>query len=419
MPESFIIGWEEWLSLPDLGLPAIKAKVDTGARTSALHAHNIEPFGPAGAPLVRFTVNPIAGKTEVEVNCSAPIVDRREVTSSNGERESRYVILTHASIGTRTWPIEITLTNRETMSYRMLLGRQAIQDDMFVDPAASFRQPKLSYKTYRHIPHRDRVRRSLRIALLASHPDGPGTMRLAAAAAQRGHVVETIPVDGVTLTFDSVLPGLMLGDAALGHFDIVIPRFDPVDQTMAVSILRQLEMMGSVSLNPSAAMARLADPIALRQALFGSGITTPGPARIPFSSEPPGNLLQPLGSELASSIDVLVIGGNAVATRITARNDGTSDGMAPKDMARARRLALKAARSLQLRLATIGFAARDGELHVVDIDGAPLLAHFSKATGVEFEPFILADAEGQVRSWVHHSGDVAESSIAIDSEGED
>lgn len=136
MTEAFIIGWEEWLALPDLGLPAIKAKIDTGARTSALHAHLIEPFGPVDTPLVRFAVHPIAGRTDVEVTCSAPIIDRREVTSSNGERETRYVIRTGVRMGPRTWPIEVTLTNREAMAYRMLLGRQAIQDDMFVDPAS-------------------------------------------------------------------------------------------------------------------------------------------------------------------------------------------------------------------------------------------------------------------------------------------
>ena len=86
MTEAFIIGWEEWLALPDLGLPAIKAKIDTGARTSALHAHLIEPFGPADTPLVRFAVHPIAGRTDLEVTCLAPLIDRPEGTSSNGHQ---------------------------------------------------------------------------------------------------------------------------------------------------------------------------------------------------------------------------------------------------------------------------------------------------------------------------------------------
>ena len=144
----FILGWEEWIALPELGLPAIKAKVDTGARTSALHAAFVEPFGSARAPMVRFGVHPIPRRADVEVVCTARVVDRRAVTSSNGEREERYVIETPLRIGERQWPIEVTLTNRDTMSYRMLLGRQAIAEGVLVDPSASFRQPKLRYKVY-------------------------------------------------------------------------------------------------------------------------------------------------------------------------------------------------------------------------------------------------------------------------------
>lgn len=144
----FILGWEEWVALPLLGLPAIKAKVDTGARTSALHAFFVEPFGSTRAPKVRFGVHPIPRREDIEVVCTARVVDRRHVTSSNGEREHRYVIATHIRIGEREWPIEVTLTNRDAMSYRMLLGRQAIGEGILVDPASSFRQARLRYKAY-------------------------------------------------------------------------------------------------------------------------------------------------------------------------------------------------------------------------------------------------------------------------------
>jgi ribosomal protein S6--L-glutamate ligase len=144
----FILGWEEWVALPELGLPAIKAKVDTGARTSALHAYFVEPCGGGRKPMVRFGVHPIPRRCDVEVICTAAVVDRRHVASSNGERENRYVISTLLSIGPRAWPIEVTLTNRDTMSYRMLLGRQAIAAGILVDPASSFRQPRLRYGLY-------------------------------------------------------------------------------------------------------------------------------------------------------------------------------------------------------------------------------------------------------------------------------
>jgi ribosomal protein S6--L-glutamate ligase len=150
----FILGWEEWIALPELDLPAIKAKVDTGARTSALHAVYVEPFGGKRAPKVRFGVHPIPRRADVEVVCEAKVVDRREVRSSNGEREQRYVISTPLRIGDREWPIEVTLTNRDTMVYRMLLGRQAIMEGVLVDPGASFRQPRLRYKVYEAPPRR-------------------------------------------------------------------------------------------------------------------------------------------------------------------------------------------------------------------------------------------------------------------------
>ncbi|MBC7180764.1 MAG: ATP-dependent zinc protease, partial [Roseovarius sp.] len=115
-PQPLQFGWEEWVSLPDLGVPAIKAKVDTGARTSALHAFDIETFGAASRPKVRFTVHPIPGRDDLIIPCSAPIIDRRDVTSSNGERELRYVIASKLSVNGDTWPIEITLTNRSSMT---------------------------------------------------------------------------------------------------------------------------------------------------------------------------------------------------------------------------------------------------------------------------------------------------------------
>jgi ribosomal protein S6--L-glutamate ligase len=147
----YILGWEEWVSLPELGLPAIKAKVDTGARTSALHAYFVEPVDVEGVEMVRFGVHPIPRRDDVEIICTARVKDRREVTSSNGERENRFVIETPVRIGEREWPIEITLTNRNAMAYRMLIGRQAITDDILVDPASSFRQPRLRYKLYNNV----------------------------------------------------------------------------------------------------------------------------------------------------------------------------------------------------------------------------------------------------------------------------
>ena len=131
-----IIGWNEWVQLPQLGLPLIKAKIDTGARTSALHAFNIEPFKRRGVSWVRFQIHPLQGNSKLTINCEAPVVDRRYVTDSGGKAEKRLVIETLAHIAGITRRIEITLTNREKMVFRMLLGRQAISKfDFLVNPA--------------------------------------------------------------------------------------------------------------------------------------------------------------------------------------------------------------------------------------------------------------------------------------------
>ncbi|HRD77410.1 MAG TPA: RimK/LysX family protein, partial [Hyphomicrobiaceae bacterium] len=146
MSDPFVLGWEEWASLPDLGLPAIKVKVDTGARTSALHATGMRVEGPADARTLSFLVHPVRRRAEPAIACRAPLVGERVVTSSNGESERRYVIATRIRFGERSWPIEITLTNRESMSYRMLLGRNALAAGMLVDPLRGLLQPRLSYR---------------------------------------------------------------------------------------------------------------------------------------------------------------------------------------------------------------------------------------------------------------------------------
>ncbi|MGE5155086.1 MAG: ATP-dependent zinc protease, partial [Bdellovibrio bacteriovorus] len=121
-----------------LGLPLIKAKVDTGARTSTLHAFYVDPFRRHGAPWVRFGVHPLRGRTDVVIHGETEVIDRRQVTDSGGHRELRYVVLTPLRLGGLEWPIEVTLTNRETMLFRMLLGRTAIAGRAVVHPDRSY-----------------------------------------------------------------------------------------------------------------------------------------------------------------------------------------------------------------------------------------------------------------------------------------
>ena len=132
------LGWREWVSLPALGIEHIKAKVDTGARTSALHAFEIDELADNDRPRVRFKLHPIQRDNDTIIECIADVVDRRVVSDSGGHREMRWVIATDVVIGPHSWRAEFTLTSRDDMLFRMLLGRTAIAGRATVDPARSY-----------------------------------------------------------------------------------------------------------------------------------------------------------------------------------------------------------------------------------------------------------------------------------------
>lgn len=133
-----VIGWREWLALPQLGISQIKAKIDTGARSSALHAINIEIFQRHGVELVRFEVHPIQRNAKTTVSCECRLLEMRHIRSSTGHLSLRPVVLTDIEMLGQKWPIELTLINRDEMGFRMLLGREAIRGHMLVDTARSY-----------------------------------------------------------------------------------------------------------------------------------------------------------------------------------------------------------------------------------------------------------------------------------------
>lgn len=136
--DKIVVGWREWVALPDLGLRQLKAKVDTGARTSALHAFMVEKFRSQGRWRVYFGIHPVHKDNAIEQFCVADLADERWVSDSGGHRERRVVIYTRVVLGDLTWPIYITLANRDNMSFRMLLGRSALRRRAVVNTARSY-----------------------------------------------------------------------------------------------------------------------------------------------------------------------------------------------------------------------------------------------------------------------------------------
>ncbi|MEM7263400.1 MAG: RimK/LysX family protein [Planctomycetota bacterium] len=150
-----IIGWREWLALPDLSVPRIKAKVDTGARSSSLHAHEIETFRRRGRDFVRFEIHPVQRKRKPVVRAEAELLEMRKVKSSGGHVTLRPVIMTSVALLGQEWEVELTLATRDAMGFRMLLGRQAIRGRMVVDPGRSY------YSGPRSKPKKKELRRTL------------------------------------------------------------------------------------------------------------------------------------------------------------------------------------------------------------------------------------------------------------------
>jgi len=146
MQDPLTLGWREWCALPELGIPAIKAKIDTGAKTSCLHTFGIEPYTENGIRHVRFKVHPLQKNEQLVVECTAAVKDEREVSDSGGHKEFRYIIETPLRIGDKVRLIEMSLTNRDSMRFRMLLGRRAMEENTLVDPAASYINGRLKAK---------------------------------------------------------------------------------------------------------------------------------------------------------------------------------------------------------------------------------------------------------------------------------
>ena len=406
MQDPFVLGWEEWLALPELALPAIKAKVDTGARTSALAASCIEEIGTPERPKVRFVVRPIPGRDDVEIACIADVIDRREVTSSNGETERRYVIRTKVQMGAREWPIEVTLANRSTMSYRMLLGRQAVKDDMFVDPATSFRQPQLSYRAYGHAMRSEPAKRALTIALLSRRPENASNRRLVRQAEQRGHAMPVIDRRRLSLYIAAKEPSILMNGLPLDPMDAVVFRAGKSPSPFSLAIIRQMELLGTLALNPADALAKAGDALVARQVLAGAGVAVPEVAVNPKDlSKAAGGVEHVLADSLGAfgAVPVVrfaVVGGRALgaiergaATALDQNPDWYATSYSSAELAPARKIAEQAARAFGLGLAAVDIVLSRAGPYVIDLTANVSLSQFERLTGVSLAEAVIVHIE--------------------------
>lgn len=445
-----IVGSEEWCALPSLGIPAVKARVDSGARTSALHAFNVHPFRRGNTRWVSFEIHPLQKNRRTIIRCEAEVADQRVVKSSTGIGEKRYVIRTTLEHAGQSWEIELTLSNRDSMGYRMLLGREAMQGRVMVDPAASFIGGDLSAEQIQRL-YRDYTREisGLRIGLLASQPDSPCNQRLLEAGEERGHRVHFHDLRHCHIRLDAETPEIHYrGGRLLNNLDAVIPRVPPELSYYGCALLRHFDYLDIYSLNPADAIARAHDPLYTLQLLLKKGLDIPvtgfadspvdtdelismvgGPPLLvklldgshrrstvmaesretvegllnAFSSLNSKFLVQEFVREAENrSLQLLVVKGRLVATaerqhaagRLNARKATGSTTLAPATATAAeRRLAIKAARALGLRVAGVQILrARRGPL-VIGVNPLPKLAELEDLSGKDVAGSLISAVE--------------------------
>ena len=442
--EPLVLGWREWVALPQLGLPALKAKIDTGAKTSALHAFSVETFGPADAPRVRFGVHPIDYNSDVEVWCTAKVIDSRYVRSSNGQAEHRYIIETPIRIGGREWPIEVSLSNRHNMAHRMLLGRSALEaQSINVRPWSEYLQEKLSFDAYAGRALTPPLRRPLRIALLTMEPGNFSNRRLIEAAEARDHVIEPVDTLRCYMNIKSIASAVHYEGKALPYYDFVIPRIGVSVTAYGTAVVRQFEMTGAQVLNSSQAIVQSRDKLFAHQLMMMHKLPMPDtafasahvdtedlinmvggtPLVVKFlrSTQGKGVLLAESRKSAASLIEALrnaeasflvqqfvsesagqdlrciVLDGRVIAamTRHSISGDFRANlhqggvAMETKISPEERKLAIKAASKLGLKFAGVDILRSAKGPLLLEVNSSPGLEGIEKATGIDIAGHVL------------------------------
>lgn len=454
-----IIGGEEWCAFPELNIPAIKARVDSGAKTSAIHASNIQKFNRKGEKWVSFEVHPIQETRRTTIRCEAKIIDHRNVKSSSGISEKRYVISSTMKIGNYQWDIELTLTNRDSMGFRMLLGREAMENRVLVDPANSFHLGDYSTdkmnEMYEHIKD---IRSGLKIGVLASNPDLYSNLRLMEAGEERGHEMIFLNVQQCYMKLDSSNPEVRYrGGSSLNNLDAVIPRIRPNLTFYSCALIRQFEALGIFCANSWESISKSRDKLYSSQLFSMNGIQIPitGFAKSPLDTNDLINMVNgaPLiikllegtqgkgvvlaeNSKAAESVinafkslqanilvqefikeaggkDIrcFVIDGKVVASiqreaakgefRANLHQGGTASVI--KITSEEKKLAVKAAKVMGLQIAGVDIIRSNKGPLVLEVNSSPGLEGIENATGKDIAGMIISAIERQL-GWQRNLG---------------
>lgn len=275
--KKIIIGGEEWCGFSELGIPAIKARVDSGAKTSSMHAFNIHTFRRDGELWVSFEVHPLQDTRRTVVRCERPVIDKRVVKSSSGMSETRFVVSAPMKLGDDIWNIEFTLANRHSMGFRMLLGREAMNGRVIVDPSLVCSLGDKSEEELKGYYGKPEPKKSgLKIALLASNEELYSNQRLLEAGEERGHEMIFLNVKQCYMKLDATEPEAHYrGGRLLNDIDAVITRIRPSVTFYGTALARQFESMGVFTINSSSAISQSRDKLFSLQLMLKSGINIP------------------------------------------------------------------------------------------------------------------------------------------------
>jgi len=284
-----IIGSEEWCELPQLGIPAIMARIDSGAKTSAIHAFNITTFRKGTVLWVSFEIHPLQKNRDTVVRCEAEVVDKREIKSSSGISEKRYIVKSQIKLGDENWDIELSLSNRDSMGYRMLLGREAMRDRLLVDPSDNFMVGDYSAQDLdQKYGKLQKASSGLKIAVLASNPNLYSNQRLIESGTARGHNMMFLNIKQCYMKLDADTPEIHYrGGRVLNDIDAIIPRIKPSITFYGAALTRHFESLGVNTLNLSQSIIQSRDKLFSLQLLLKNGLDIPttGFANSPIDTE--------------------------------------------------------------------------------------------------------------------------------------